>query len=81
MLGIIDATGNILIGTIPQGDQSHSVAADSLRNLIYVPQAAPKNVNGGPGQGGGDTTGVSAQICGDVRGCIAVYLDRSPFID
>ena len=81
VLGIIDATGNILIGTIPQGDQSHSVAADSLRNLIYVPQAAPKNVNGGPGQGGGDTTGVSAQICGDVRGCIAVYLDRSPFID
>lgn len=81
VLGIIDAASNILIGTIPQGDQSHSVAADSARNLIYVPQAAPKNVNGAPGQGGGDTTGISAQICGDVRGCIAVYLDRNPAID
>jgi len=81
VLGIIDATGNILIGTIRQGNQSHSVAADAVRNLIYVPQAAPANVNGGPGQGGGDTTGISAHICGDVRGCVAVYLDRSPTID
>jgi hypothetical protein len=80
-LGIIDATGNILIGRIPQGDQSHSVAADSLRNLIYVPQAAPKNVNGGPGQGGGDTTSIGQQICGDVRGCVAVYIDVNPTID
>ena len=80
-LGIFDAAANILIGTIPQGSGSHSVAADSLRNLIYVPQAAPKNVSGGPGQGGGDTTGVSAQICGDVRGCIAVYRDVNPAID
>jgi hypothetical protein len=80
-LGIIDAAANILIGTIKEGSGSHSVAADSLRNLIYVPQVAPKNVNGPPGAGNADSTGISAQICGDVRGCVAVYIDRSPATD
>lgn len=80
-LGIINAASNILIGTIPQGSGSHSVAADNLHNLIFVPQVAPKNVNGPPGAGNADTTGVSAQICGSNNGCVAVYLDQSPAVD
>jgi hypothetical protein len=52
------------------------VAADSQRNFIFVPQVAPKNVNGPPGAGGGDTTGVSASLCGTGNGCVVVYLDQ-----
>src|SRR3984893_2095185 len=37
VLGVIDAT-SVLIETIPQSTGSHSVAADSERNLIFVPQ-------------------------------------------
>ncbi len=40
MLGVIDGT-SVLIETIPQSSGSHSVAADSKRNLIFVPQSAP----------------------------------------
>jgi len=80
-LGIIDAATNILIGTIPVGSGGHSVAVDSVRNLIYVPQTVPLNVSGPPGAGGGDTTGVSAGICGTNNGCVAVYFDQSPTID
>jgi len=75
-LGIIDADANLLIGAVPQGSGSHSVAADSQRNFIFVPQVAPKNVNGPPGAGGGDTTGVSASLCGTGNGCVVVYLDQ-----
>jgi len=45
------------------------VAADSKRNLIFVPQSAPVAVVGA----GGDTTNVGANICGSNNGCIAVY--------
>jgi hypothetical protein len=79
-LGIIDATSNILVSTIPQGSGSHSVAADSIRNTIYVPQVVPFNPSNTsqPGAGGGDTTGVSKQTCGSNNGCIVVYQFARP---
>jgi hypothetical protein len=67
-LGVIDST-SVLIETIPQGSNSHSVAADSNRNLIFVPQVAPASVVGS----GGDTTTVGAGICGSNSGCVGVY--------
>ena len=71
VLGVVDGTTNFLLESIPQSSASHSVAADSRRNQIYVPQVAPKAVVGL----GGDTTNVGAGICGTARGCIAVYSD------
>src|SRR6266571_6665461 len=73
VLGVIDAT-SVLIETVPQSSGSHSVAADSKRNLIFVPQSAPVAAVGV----GGDTTAVGAEICGTANdntgtGCIAVY--------
>ena len=74
VLGVIDGT-SVLIETIPQGSGSHSVAADSRRNLIFVPQVAPAAAVGS----GGDTTAVGAEICGTANdntgtGCVAVYV-------
>jgi hypothetical protein len=69
VLGVIDAETNTLIEKVPQSSGSHSVAADSERNLIFVPQVAPLAVVGA----GGDTTAVGAGICGTTNGCIAVY--------
>jgi hypothetical protein len=68
-LGVIDARSNFLVETIPQSSNSHSVAADSRRNLIIVPQVAPVAVVGV----GGDVTNVGAGICGGNSGCVAVY--------
>ena len=68
VLGVIDGT-SVLIETIQQSSGSHSVAADSKRNRIFVPQVAPVAVVGA----GGDTTNVGAGICGDNSGCVAVY--------
>jgi len=68
VLGVIDGT-SVLIETIPQSSGSHSVAADSKRNRIFVPQSAPASVVGT----GGDTTTVGALICGSTNGCVAVY--------
>jgi len=83
VLGIIDATSNILVSSIPSGGGSHSVAADPVRNFIYVPQVVPFNPNlsesQAPGSGGGDKTGNSKQICGSNNGCIAVYQFQRPF--
>jgi hypothetical protein len=70
-LGVIDAT-SVLIEKIPQSSNSHSVAADSQRNFIYVPQVAPVGVVGA----GGDITTVGQGICGKPNGCIAVYVHR-----
>lgn len=67
-LGVIDPT-SVLIEKIPQSSNSHSVAADSKRNFIYVPQVAPASVVGS----GGDTTTVGQGICGSMNGCVAVY--------
>jgi hypothetical protein len=69
VLGVIDAT-SVLIETIPQSSGSHSVAADSKLNRIFVPQSAPVGVVGV----GGDTTAVGAGICGSTNGCIGVYV-------
>ena len=69
VLGVIDGDTNFLIETVPQGSGSHSVAADSRHNRIFVPQVAPVAVVGA----GGDTTTVGAGICGSNNGCVAVY--------
>ena len=68
VLGVVDGT-SVLIETIPQSSNSHSTAADSKRNLIFVPQVAPVAVVGS----GGDTTPNGAGICGSNAGCVAVY--------
>jgi hypothetical protein len=68
-LGVIDPT-SVLIETIPQSSVSNSVATDSRRNRIFVPEAAPVAVVGA----GGDTTSVGAEICGTNNGCVAVYV-------
>ena len=68
VLGVVDGT-SVLIETIPQSSNSHSVAADFKRNLIFVPQVAPVAVVGS----GGDTTPNGAGICGSNSGCVAVY--------
>ena len=71
-LSVVNAETNLLIEKIPQSSGSHSVAADSHRNLIFVPQVAPVATVGS----GGDTTTVGAGICDSVSGCIAVYRHR-----
>jgi hypothetical protein len=69
VLGVINAETNLLIEKIPQGQNSHSVAADARNNKIFVPQVAPVSVVGS----GGDSTTVGAGICGSTNGCVAVY--------
>jgi hypothetical protein len=66
VLGVIDAKTNLLIEKIPQGSGSHSVAADSKRNLIFVPQVAQAGI-------GHDTTTVGAGLCGSTNGCVVVF--------
>jgi hypothetical protein len=68
VLGVVGGDG-ILIETIPQSSNSHSVAADAARNLVYVPQVAPASVVGP----GGDNTSVGAGLCGGTSGCVVVY--------
>jgi hypothetical protein len=65
---VVDAATNFLVEKIPASSNSHSVAADSKRNLIFVPQVAPNTV-----VVGGDSTDVGAGICGTNNGCVAVY--------
>jgi len=70
-LGVVGAD-SVLIEKILQSQNSHSVAADSKRNLIFVPQVGP---NTNPLVGiGGDTTDVGSGICGSSNGCVAVYI-------
>jgi hypothetical protein len=81
VLGVIDGT-SVLIETIPQSSGSHSLAADSERNLIFVPEvytSAPtaiplgdQNFTSGPG-----SPTVGQLICGTSDGCIAVYIHRT----
>ena len=74
---MIDET-SVLIETIPQSSGSHSVAADSERNLIFVPQtytSAPTAIPLGDQNftaGAGSPT-VGQLICGTTDGCVAVY--------
>jgi hypothetical protein len=78
VLGVIDGT-SVLIETIPQSSGSHSVAADSKRNLIFVPQTYTSAATAVP-LGDQNFTGavnnsptVGQLICGTTNGCIAVY--------
>jgi hypothetical protein len=73
VLGVIDGT-SVLIETIPQSTGSHSVAADCIRDTIFVPQVAPVSVVGT----GGDTTTVGQGICGSTNGCVGVYTYQPP---
>jgi hypothetical protein len=73
VLGIVNDS-SVLVQTIPQSSDSHSVAADSARNLIFVPQV-PTGVIGGDTNttaGTGSTT-VGQLLCGSSGGCIVVY--------
>lgn len=70
VMGVISARHNLLIETIPSSTSSHSVATDSKRNEIFLPEVAPTTA---PGPGG-DKTGVSVGVCGGSSGCIAVYV-------
>jgi hypothetical protein len=72
VLGVINAETNQLIEKVPQSSGSHSVAAASGRNLIFVPQVGTVAVVGS----GGDTTTVGAGICGTNNGCVAVFRHR-----
>jgi hypothetical protein len=69
VLGVIDADTNLLVETIKQSANSHSVAADNKLNRIFVPQVAPVSVVGS----GGDTTTVGQALCGGTNGCVVVY--------
>jgi hypothetical protein len=73
VLGIVNDS-SVLVETIPQSSNSHSVAADSRRNLIFVPQVATGVIGGDTNTtaGTGSTT-VGQLICGSSAGCIAVY--------
>src|SRR5579863_7777359 len=77
VLGVIDGN-SVLIETIPTSSGSHSVAADSQRNLIFVPQvytSAPTAVPLGDQNftaGSGSAT-VGQLIYDGANGCIAVY--------
>jgi len=66
---VIDAGTNLLIEKVPQSSNSHSVAASSKRNLIFVPQVGTVAAVGT----GGDTTTVGSGICGTDQGCVAVF--------
>ena len=73
VLGIVNDS-TVLVTTIPQSSGSHSVAADSRRNLIFVPQTATGVIGGDVNTtaGAGSAT-VGQLICGSTAGCIAVY--------
>ena len=82
VLGVVNSA-SILVETIPQSSGSHSVAADSRRNLIFVPQnfTRPVTTPLNPSNIGTDTNTtagpgsptVGQQLCGTSDGCIAVY--------
>ena len=79
VLGVVNIT-SVLVETIPQSSGSHSVAADSRRNLIFVPQnfTRPVTTPLNPSNvvnfiAPGSTTTVGQLLCGSSDGCIAVY--------
>jgi len=78
-LGVVDGASNLVIEAVPQSSGSHSVAADSLRNLIFVPQSAPASVH--PIPTGGDGTTVGELLCGGTNGCIAVFANMGNLDD
>ena len=70
MLGVIDGT-SVLIETIPQSSDSHSVAADSKRNRIFVPQVAP-------GRAWSELAATPQPLA---QGFVAALMDASPSIN
>jgi len=82
VLGIVNVT-SVLVETIPQSSGSHSVAADSKRNLIFVPQNFTRPVtkpltksNVGTDTNTTDLPGsptVGQLLCGGTDGCVVVY--------
>jgi hypothetical protein len=79
VLGVIDGT-SVLTETIPQSSGSHSVAADSERNLIFVPQlynSAVVPLGDQNSTAGAGSPTVGQLICGTTNGCIAVYGPRA----
>jgi hypothetical protein len=76
VLGVVDGT-SVLVESIPQSSGSHSVAADSKRNLIFVPQIWTRPTGAIPAGdantvAGGPAT-VGELLCGGTNGCVAVY--------
>ena len=76
VLGVVGRT-SVLIESLPQSSGSHSVAANSKRNRIFVPQIWTRPAGAIPAGdlntvAGGPTT-VSQLLCGGVDGCVAVY--------
>jgi hypothetical protein len=76
VLGVVSGS-SVLIETIPSSSGSHSVAADSKRNLIFLPQIwtrAPGAIPAGDANTiSGGTTTVGELVCGGPDGCVAVY--------
>jgi hypothetical protein len=78
VLGVIDGS-SVLIESLPVSSGSHSVAADSKRNLIFVPQSYTSSATAIPLGDQNFTGAVNASptvgqlICGGTNGCIAVY--------
>jgi hypothetical protein len=73
VLGIVNDS-SVLVKSIPQSSNSHSVAADERRNLIFVPQVATGVVGGDTNTTAGTGTATVGQLlCGSSNGCIAVY--------
>jgi hypothetical protein len=77
VLGVVDGT-SVLVESIPQSSGSHSVAADSKRNLIFVPQIWTRPAGAIPAGDAntiapGSTVTVGQLLCGGGDGCIAVY--------
>ncbi len=67
------ATTDIPVETIPQSSNSHSVAADSKRNRIFVPQVATGVVGGDTNTTAGAGSNRGPVVCGTTAGCVAVY--------
>jgi hypothetical protein len=73
VLGIVNDS-SVLVKTIPQSSNSHSVAADEKRNLIFVPQVATGVVGGDTNTTAGTGSPTVGQLlCNSSAGCIAVY--------
>ncbi len=71
ILGVVDATGKRPDSSPTSAVGSHSVAADPVKNQVYVP------INSNPAQGG------ASGICGanggsNANGCIAVFTTSGP---
>ena len=70
ILGVVDATGKKPDFSPKSAVGSHSVAADPVKNQVYVP------INNNPAQGG--ASGICGANGGDnSKGCIAVFTDTS----